>query len=118
MGGGAATPLSARDWHVLMALSAEDLHGYGIMKAVERDSEGRVSAEIGSLYRVLDRLLEEGLVHEVDAPDGAPSETRGRPRRYYGLTESGRAVLRTEAVRLRDALDLARARKLLPEASR
>lgn len=117
MGEDNTTPLSARDWHVLMALSAEDLHGYGIMKAVERDSEGRVSAELGSLYRVLDRLLGEGLVHEVETPAGAPAETRGRPRRYYGLTESGRVVLQAEAVRLRDALHLAQARNLLPEGS-
>ena len=118
MGGGDATPLSARDWHVLMALSAEDLHGYGIMKAVERDSDGRVAAEIGSLYRVLDRLLDEGLVREVAAPEDAPSETRGRPRRYYGLTEAGRAAFLDEAARLRDALDVARARNLLPGAPR
>lgn len=112
------TPLSARDWHVLMALSAQDLHGYGIMKAVERDSGGKVSAEIGSLYRVLDRLLDDGLIREVDEPDDAPADTRGRPRRYYGLTELGREALRHEAARLRDAVDLARERDLLPEQSR
>jgi DNA-binding PadR family transcriptional regulator len=114
----ATTPLSARDWHVLMALVEQELHGYGIMKAVERDSGGKVSAEIGSLYRVLDRLMDEGLVEEVGAPPTAPSETRGRPRRYYGITDEGRAALRREAVRLREALDLARERSLLPEPPR
>jgi DNA-binding PadR family transcriptional regulator len=113
--GDEATPLSARDWHVLMALSDEELHGYGIMKAVERDSGGRVTAEIGSLYRILDRLLDDGLVGKVETPDDAPTETRGRPRQYYGLTEHGRATLRREAARLRDALELARSRHLLPE---
>jgi DNA-binding PadR family transcriptional regulator len=107
-------PLTARDWHVLVALSEEDLHGYGIMKAVERDSGGSVSAEIGSLYRILDRLMAEGWVRHVDEPDGAPAETRGRPRRYYGLTDEGREALRQEARRLRDALALAQARDLLP----
>ncbi len=111
-------PLSARDWHVLMALSQDPLHGYGIMKAVERDSAGKVSAEIGSLYRVLDRLLDEGLVEEVEAPGDAPADTRGRPRRYYGLTAEGREALRAEAARLQDALALARERRLLPEQSR
>jgi len=111
-------PLSARDWHVLVALSEEDLHGYGIMKAVDRDSGGRVSAEIGSLYRVLDRLLEAGLVAEVDAPPDAPDGTRGRPRRYYRLTPLGREALRHEALRLRDTLELARTRRLLPESVR
>jgi len=113
--GGEAAPLSARDWHVLMALSEERLHGYGIMKAVERDSGGSVTAEIGSLYRILDRLLADGLVVEVDAPDDAPTETRGRPRRYYGLTAEGREALRREATRLREAVQLAEARRLLPE---
>lgn len=113
-----AAALSARDWHVLMALSVQDLHGYGVMKAVERDSGGRVSAEIGSLYRVLDRLLDDGLIQEVDEPDSAPAETRGRPRRYYGLTDLGRHALRREAARLRDAVELARKRGLLPEQAR
>ncbi len=107
-------PLSARDWHVLMALSETDLHGYGIMKAVDRDSGGKVSAEIGSLYRVLDRLLDEGLVAEADAPRDAPDDTRGRPRRYYRLTRAGREALRQEALRLRETLELARSRQLLP----
>ena len=112
MRGSNTYPLSARDWHVLMALSDQGLHGYGIMKAVEKDSNGKVTAEIGSLYRVLDRLLDEGLIHEVDEPAGAPADTRGRPRRYYGLTENGRAAL------LEDALALARQRNLAPERPR
>lgn len=112
------TPLSARDWHVLMALSGRSLHGYGIMKAVEEDSNGRVTAEIGSLYRVLDRLLDEGLVEEVDEPAGAPTDTRGRPRRYYGITRKGRVALRQETARLEDALTLARKRNLVPERPR
>ena len=110
-----AQPLSPRDWHVLVALSEQSLHGYGIMRAVERDSAGSVHAEVGSLYRVLDRLLQDGLVAKVEAPADAPSETRGRPRQYYGLTEEGRTRLRREALRLRDAVALAEARRLLPE---
>jgi DNA-binding PadR family transcriptional regulator len=115
MGDTGVTPLSARDFHVLMALSERDLHGYGIMKAVESDSGGSVKAEIGSLYRILDRLLDEGFVKEADRPGDEPTETRGRPRRYYGLTEDGRAALRREASRLQDALELARDRNLLLE---
>jgi PadR family transcriptional regulator PadR len=114
----ASTAMSARDWHVLLALVERDLHGYGIMKAVERDSGGKVTVEVGSLYRILDRLMEEGMVEEVDAPDHAPSETRGRPRRYFRLAEAGQAGLRRETMRLRDALDLARTRRLLPEPPR
>ena len=113
-----ASPLSATDWHVLMALVEEDLHGYAIMKAVERDSRGAVSAEIGSLYRILSRLMTDALVDEVAPPADAPTETRGRPRRYYRVTEEGRAALRQEALRLGDALELARDRRLVPEPSK
>ncbi len=111
-------PLSATDWHVLMALLDEDLHGYAIMKAVDKDSGGGVSAEIGSLYRILSRMMTHGLVAEVASPQNAPTETRGRPRRYYQLTPDGRAALQKESLRLRDALELARERQLLPEASK
>lgn len=118
MNDAAAAPLSPRDWHVLVALSREPLHGYAVTKAVEEDSNGKVTAEIGSLYRILNRLLEEGLVTETHAPDDAPDETRGRPRRYYALTDAGRSALRAESQRLREALDLARARQLLPDPPR
>lgn len=107
--------LSARDWHVLMALAGKDRHGYAIMKAVEQDSDGRVTAPIGSLYRVLDRLLDAALVMETDPPKGAPSDTRGRPRRYYALTDQGREALGREAVRLRDAVQLAQRRAILEQ---
>jgi PadR family transcriptional regulator len=112
------SPLGATDWHVLMALLEEDLHGYGIMKAVDRDSRGGVSAEIGSLYRILSRMMTDGLVDEAPTPPDAPTETRGRPRRYYRLTCEGRAVLQQESLRLRDALTLACERRLLPETSK
>ena len=110
-------PLSARDWHVLVALSESDRHGYGIMQAVDEDSGGRVRADIGSLYRVLDRLLDAGLIAETSAPSDAPADTRGRPRRYYRITDQGRATLRTETRRLDAAVELARARDLLRDGS-
>ncbi|MGE0043124.1 MAG: PadR family transcriptional regulator [Vicinamibacterales bacterium] len=118
-GRGAPGPLlSPTDWHVLVALADEDLHGYGIMKAVQRDSGGAVTAEVGSLYRILSRLMTQGLVDEVDEPDGAPAETRGRARRYYRLTDEGRTALRQESARLARALALARERRLLPRGSK
>lgn len=112
-----AHPLSAMDYHVLMVLTEEDLYGYAIMKAVEDESAGAVSPEVGSLYRILARLMSEGLVDEVDAPDGSPTEHRGRPRRYYGLTVQGRAALTAESLRLQGVLELARQRSLLPKVS-
>lgn len=113
-----ANPLSATDWHVLLAIAEENLHGYAIMKRVFQDSEGAVSAEIGSLYRILSRLLTQGFVAEVDAPRGAPAGTRGRARRYYHLTNEGRRAMRQESARLARAIGLARDRRLMPGTSK
>lgn len=110
-------PLSATDYHVLMVLVEEDLYGYAIMKAVEEDSRGAVSPEIGSLYRILARLLTEGFVDEIGTPKDSPTEHRGRPRKYYRLTKKGRAALHAESLRLQGVLELARERSLLPEVA-
>lgn len=93
------------------------LYGYAIMKAVEEESGGAVAPEIGSLYRVLARLMGEGLVEE--APSPADDEVHpGRARKYYRLTERGRAAARAEAARLRHVLGLAARRDLLPGEGR
>lgn len=112
--GPSLSPLGPTDWHVLVALADEDLHGYGIMKAVRRDSGGAVAVEVGSLYRILSRMMAQGLVDEAGEPGNAPTGTPGRARRYYRLTDEGRTALRQESVRLAGALELARARHLLP----
>jgi DNA-binding PadR family transcriptional regulator len=92
------------DFHVLLALSDGPCHGYGLMKAVERESDGAVRLEVGTLYRVLTRLLDDGLLRETK---GA-----GR-RRNYGLTPLGRQALAHEAARLASLVDRLRARKLV-----
>jgi DNA-binding PadR family transcriptional regulator len=98
-------PLKPSDFHVLLTLSDGARHGYGIMKDVESESKGEVRLEIGSLYRLLGRLLDEGLIAEADG-DGR--------RRYYQLSRLGRRVLKAEAERLASLVDLVRMRKLLP----
>lgn len=102
--------VNALDFHVLLVLAGGDLYGYAILKSVRAESGGAVRPDIGSLYRVLGRLVALGLVTEVDAPDGAPEGQRGRPRRYYRLTRAGRSALRAETKRLDGALKLARKR--------
>lgn len=106
-------PLSATDFHVLLVLGEEALYGYAIMKAVEAESGGAVAPEIGSLYRVLARLMGDGLVEEAPAPSDEEPHP-GRPRKYYRLTRRGRVVARAEAARLRHVLGLAARRDLLP----
>jgi PadR family transcriptional regulator PadR len=98
-------PLKPADLYILLALSAERRHGYGIMKEVERESGGTVQLEIGSLYRLLGRLSNDGLI-KMEESDGR--------RHYYSLTRLGKSILRAEAQRLARLVDLLRARKLAP----
>ena len=99
--------LKPADFHILLALAGGPLHGYGIMKGVERDTAGEVTLEIGSLYRLLARLVTEGLIDPMDGSD--------ERRRYYRITAAGRKALKSEAARLATVVTLVRARKLLPE---
>jgi len=109
-------PLTALDFHVLVTLAAEDLYGYAIMKAVENHSGGAIAPEIGSLYRVLGRLMDAGWVRDVEPPPNSPRTHRGRPRRYYGITAVGLEAVRAEVARLREAVALAEA--TVPEVAR
>ena len=105
-------PLAPLDYHVLLVLAAGRLYGYAIMKEVESQTEGAVRVEIGSLYRVIGRLMESGWVEEVDPPARAPMTHRGQPRRYYAITAEGRTALRAEAQRLARVVRLTR--RVLP----
>jgi len=94
------------DFHILLALAGGPRHGYGIMKEAESESGGGVRLEIGSLYRLLGRLLEAGLIEDAEGDER---------RRYYRITRLGRRVLKSEAGRLAGLVDVMRARHLLPE---
>lgn len=98
-------PLKPADFHILLVLLEKPRHGYEIMKEVERESGGAVRLEVGTLYRLLARLLEHGLIEQA--------EEDGR-RRDYALTRSGHRALKSEAERLAGVVHLLRLRKLLP----
>jgi DNA-binding PadR family transcriptional regulator len=98
-------PLSAAALHILLALSESNLHGYGIMQAVKRQSGGDFKLGPGTLYANLDRLLANGLVGESER-----KLKDGDIRREYGLTPSGERVLRVEVRRLRQVVDVAQTR--------
>ena len=100
-------PLHPRDLHVLLVLTASPLHGYGIVKAVEDQSEGRLLLDPANLYRSLRRLQQEGLVAEVAEP---PEQDDDRRRRYYELTNLGHAVVVAEVERMRTITGMAELR--------
>ena len=89
-------PLSPATLHILLALAGEDLHGYGIMQEVWRQSEGRYKLGPGTLYDNLQRLTGQGMVQEV----GRRAGDEDPRRRYYRLTSLGRGVLSAEITRL------------------
>ena len=91
-------PLPPAALHILMALAGEDRHGYGIMREVVRQSDGRCRLGPGTLYDNLKRLLDKGLVAE-----SAKAADKDDPRRrYYRLTNLGRQVLAAEIARLEE----------------
>ena len=103
-------PLSATDFQLLLSLMDGELHGYAIGKSVRQASDGRVRIGLGSLYRILARLLISGLVEEAESE--AETSGDGPTRRRYRLTALGQAVLRAEVSRLSDAVQLARSSQL------
>lgn len=88
-------PLAPATLHILLALAGEDLHGYGIMQEVLRQSEGRCKLGPGTLYDNLQRLLDQGIVQEIKHEGQEDSR-----RRYYRLSHLGRGVLAAEVNRL------------------
>lgn len=99
-------PLSPAMWEVLVALADGDKHGYAIGKEVSRRTSGEVTLRATTLYSVLKRALEDGLIEETrERPDPALDDQR---RRYYRLTERGRKVAVAESKRLTATVKQAR----------
>jgi DNA-binding PadR family transcriptional regulator len=105
-------PLPPVTFHILVALAEEDRHGYAIMQDVAQRTDGGLKLGAGTLYRSIQRMLEQGLISEVSLRP-AP-EMDDERRRYYRITPFGRTVARAEARRLAQMLKLARASGLAP----
>src|SRR6478672_9571075 len=104
----ALLPLPPATLHILMSLSEEDRHGYAVIQDVTARTGGEVKLGAGTLYRSIQRMLEQGLIVEVSERP-APEDDDER-RRYYRITPFGRRVARAETRRLTDLVKLARAR--------
>lgn len=105
-------PLTPVAFEILLALAGEERHGYAIMRSVEGRTGGRLSLHPGTLYRALGRLADAEWIEELEErPDTERDDER---RRYYRITELGRAVARAEARRLAGQLGAAREVGLAP----
>ena len=104
-------PLTPAVFHILLALSEGERHGYAIMQEVVADTGGSLQLGPGTLYGCLKRMLSARLVEESDErPDPDLDDER---RRYYRITDLGARTLRAEAERLANAVSAARAKRLL-----
>ncbi|HEV8632494.1 MAG TPA: PadR family transcriptional regulator [Thermoanaerobaculia bacterium] len=100
-------PLPPATFHILLALADADRHGYGIIQEVEARTGGELRLSPGTLYRSIQRLLEQGLL--VEAAERPAPELDDERRRYYRLTPFGAAAARAEAQRLARLVKMARA---------
>ena len=103
-------PLPATAFHILLALSDEDRHGYGIMRQVAEQTGGKLRLGPGTLYGSIKTLLEEKLIEEIAGPP--ETELGSERRRYYRLTAEGRKLAILEADRLAEVLRVARSKRI------
>ena len=106
-------PLPPATFHILLAVTDGDRHGYAIVQDIAARTGGEVQMSAGTRYRSIQRMQEQGLIVESRRRP-APEEDDER-RRYYQITSFGLAVARAEARRLSQLVKLARARGIAPE---
>jgi len=107
-------PLTPLVFQVLLAIADEPRHGYGIIREVEERTDGLLRLRTGTLYTLLQRLLEQDLITESD--DRPAPEHDDERRRYYTVNTFGRAVMKAEATRLQSLVGEARRKKVLGRA--
>ena len=105
-------PLPPATFHILVALADEDRHGYAVIKDVAARTGGTLKLSPGTLYRSVDRMVQQGLIREISSRPARDMDHERR--RYYRITAFGRDVAMAEARRLAQMLELARAKGLAP----
>jgi DNA-binding PadR family transcriptional regulator len=108
----ALLPLPPSSFHILLALADEDRHGYAIIQDVAARTGGALKLSAGTLYRSIQRMLEQGLI--VETRERPAPELDDERRRYYRIAPFGIAVARAEAARLTQLVGMARARGFAP----
>ena len=102
-------PLSPHQFHILLALTDGERHGYALIQEIERRTAGEMRLGTGTLYTGIARLAALKLIADAGRAD--------ERRRYYRLLPLGRAVLRAETARLDALVRHARARGVRPAVS-
>ena len=95
-----------------MAVAEDDRHGYAIIQEVATRTDGALKLSPGTLYRSIQRMLEQGLIQETT--ERPAPELDDERRRYYRITSFGRAVAKAEARRLAQLVKLARESGFVP----
>lgn len=107
----ANAPLTPAVLHILLALSTQERHGYGIMKQVELDAQGKVKMGPGTLYGSLGRMIDAGLIRESGKKDWKMDDER---RVYYKITGLGQKALAAELKRYCEVVAVAQQKRLTP----
>lgn len=99
------SPLSPQVFQVLLSLHQDAQHGYAIIQDIRERTDDQMRLTASTLYDALARLVDQGLIEEVEAPvDSADAR-----RRYYAITKAGRQATEREVRRLEDLVRMARA---------
>src|SRR5476649_261909 len=101
------TMLPPATFHILLALADEDRHGYAIIQEIAARTGGELKLSAGTLYRSIQRMLEQGLI--VETRDRPAPEDDDERRRYYRITPHGLSTAKAEARRLTQLVRMARA---------
>src|SRR5262245_18667914 len=109
----ALLPLPTATFHILVALADDDRHGYAIIQDVEERTNGELRLSAGTLYRSIQRMLEQGLI--VETRERPAPDMDDERRRYYRMTPFGEAVARAELRRIEGLVRIARKQGLTPE---
>jgi DNA-binding PadR family transcriptional regulator len=108
-------PLSLPVFHMLLALSDGERHGYALKREILQRTGGKLNLGSGALYGSIDKMLEQALIEESEErPDSHLDDER---RRYYRITPLGRRVAQAEAARLRQLVTLAERSLRIPETA-
>ena len=106
-------PLPTATFHILLAVAQHDRHGYAIILDVEERTNGELRLSAGTLYRSIQRMLEQGLI--VETRERPAPDLDDERRRYYRMTPFGEAVARAELRRIEGLVRIARKQGLTPE---